>query len=327
MQGQVGMTSNNPNKNSALDLNNTDGTNTKGLLLPKVVLAGLNDASPLSAHTAGMHVYNTATAGTGSNQVTPGEYYNDGTQWIRLQVNAWELGTNSGTNPANHFIGTTDAVDLATRTNNTERLRVNSAGKLLVGTTTVPTGGTNAKMIIDNGTIKGAIQIKDGSQCDGCIMVSDANGVGTWFEPGNSALGTGIYRSTVAQTFPWATLTQLQTSQPIKLGAGGTYITSIRWWGTSNGPTAFYNINSAYFYLYKNGVQVDGIEYYIANSYNGSPMSMTVNLLATNCSANDVLTIKVVPSIGGLAANSATWYTGVAGTSFRWMPSVVVIRL
>ncbi|WP_311260706.1 hypothetical protein, partial [Xanthomonas sp. WCS2017Cala2-12] len=55
---QVGMSSNNPNKSAILDLNQTDGTNTKGLVLPKVDLTGTNNTYPLSAHVAGMKAYN-----------------------------------------------------------------------------------------------------------------------------------------------------------------------------------------------------------------------------------------------------------------------------
>jgi hypothetical protein len=314
-QAQVGMMTNTPNNNATLDLNMANGTNTKGLLLPKVALTALGDASPLKAHTAGMHVYNTATGATG---ITPGEYYNDGTQWLRLQTNAWELNTNSGTDPTKHFAGTTDATDLVFRTNNTERMRIKS--NLLFG----PNSGTQRPVTIMNGTI----QIKDGSQCDGCIMVSDANGVGTWFEPGNSALGTGKYNCNVPQTFPNATGAILQTTQPIKLAVGGTYMTSIRWWGTSNGPNIYKQI-SAYFYLYKNGVLMDSIEYYVPLANSGASFSLTVNLLALNCSAGDVLTIKVSPSIGGATAGTGTWYTGTSGSGLdpRWMPSVVVSKL
>ncbi|HEY1046343.1 MAG TPA: FISUMP domain-containing protein [Bacteroidia bacterium] len=74
---------NNPgtiNSNSVLELESTN----KGLLMPRVALSALNLASPLSAHVAGMTVYNTATAGTAPNNVTPGYYYNDGTQWVRI---------------------------------------------------------------------------------------------------------------------------------------------------------------------------------------------------------------------------------------------------
>ncbi len=49
----------------------------------------------------------------------------------------WTITGNTGTVPATNFIGTTDAVDFVTRTNNTERMRVLSSGKVGIGTTTV----------------------------------------------------------------------------------------------------------------------------------------------------------------------------------------------
>lgn len=65
---------------------------------------------------------------------------NNGAQaWARLlstsNLNnlAWSLLGNSGTNAAANFIGTTDAVDFVTRTSNTERMRVTSAGNVGIG--------------------------------------------------------------------------------------------------------------------------------------------------------------------------------------------------
>src|SRR6218665_666323 len=175
--GQVGISTNSPNKNAALDLNNSNGSNTKGLLLPNVALTAVNSVAPLTAHVAGMHVYNTATSGSGINMVSPGEYYNDGTKWFRVAGTAWALEGNAGTTPGTNAIGTTDAADLAIRTNNANRMRVTTNGNLLVGTTTVPTGGANAKLIVNNGTTKGALQIKDGTQADGASLMSNANGL------------------------------------------------------------------------------------------------------------------------------------------------------
>ncbi|MGN6490657.1 MAG: hypothetical protein ACTHLE_01575 [Agriterribacter sp.] len=65
-------------------------SNNKGVLLPRVELTATNDALPLTAHVAGMMVYNTATAGTAPNNVTPGFYYNTGSAWARL------IADNSG---------------------------------------------------------------------------------------------------------------------------------------------------------------------------------------------------------------------------------------
>lgn len=67
---------NNPgsiNPNAVLELESTN----KGLLLTRIALTSTTSAAPLTAHVAGMFVYNTATA----NDVSPGIYYNDGTKW------------------------------------------------------------------------------------------------------------------------------------------------------------------------------------------------------------------------------------------------------
>jgi hypothetical protein len=88
--------------NSYLQLGDATGAN-KGLLMPRVALTATNLPAPLSAHVAGMHVYNTATAGSGSTAVAAGEYYNDGTQWISIAPGTSApsmLGSNAPTGTA-----------------------------------------------------------------------------------------------------------------------------------------------------------------------------------------------------------------------------------
>ncbi len=80
---------NNPttiNSNAVLEIESTN----KGLLLPRVALSATTNFAPLTAHVEGMVVYNKATAGN----VTPGYYYNDGSQWIRIG------GSVSGADPS-----------------------------------------------------------------------------------------------------------------------------------------------------------------------------------------------------------------------------------
>jgi hypothetical protein len=51
---------------------------------------------------------------------------------------AWDITGNPGTNPnppSNNFLGTTDNEPLAIRTNNTERVRIDSSGNVWIGTT------------------------------------------------------------------------------------------------------------------------------------------------------------------------------------------------
>ena len=75
-QVRIGGTGTSVDANAILELQSS----TKGLLFPKVELTGTANVAPLSAHVAGMTVYNTATAG----DVTPGMYANSGTAWVRL---------------------------------------------------------------------------------------------------------------------------------------------------------------------------------------------------------------------------------------------------
>jgi hypothetical protein len=113
-QIKIGGTPGASNPNALLQLGDDAGT-TKGLLLPRVALTSTTSFAPLSAHVAGMHIYNTATT-TGTDAVTPGEYYNDGNEWVRLTdassvgSTAWLLSGNSLA--GGEFIGTTNNTDL-----------------------------------------------------------------------------------------------------------------------------------------------------------------------------------------------------------------------
>lgn len=106
----VGIGTHTPNANAKLEIS----ASNKGLLLPRVTLTATNNVSPLTAHVAGMEVYNTATNTTSNgNEVFPGRYINDGTQWIRqMTVNDRRIiaGANSADNiptPIAVAVGTT----------------------------------------------------------------------------------------------------------------------------------------------------------------------------------------------------------------------------
>jgi Head domain of trimeric autotransporter adhesin len=57
----------------------------------------------------------------------------------------WLLAGNSGTNPANDFIGTFDNTNLMFRTNNTQRMLITAAGTVGIGTTT-PNGAVKLQV-------------------------------------------------------------------------------------------------------------------------------------------------------------------------------------
>jgi hypothetical protein len=78
--GGVGIGTPVPDPDAALDITSA----AKGLLLPRLALYATSLPNPLSAHVAGMTVYNTAE----TDDVTPGFYFNDGTKWIRHDMPA-----------------------------------------------------------------------------------------------------------------------------------------------------------------------------------------------------------------------------------------------
>ena len=108
---QTGIGTTEPDPDAQLEISATN----KGVLIPRIELAGTDSVAPLSSHVAGMIVYNTITAGSGSTAVVPGFYYNDGTKWVRTlgagEVIAGNSGLSSGTgapnatNPASPDVG------------------------------------------------------------------------------------------------------------------------------------------------------------------------------------------------------------------------------
>lgn len=147
LNAQVGVGTTTPE--GALDLNPTIANNY-GFVVPRIALTALNAQAPVvnpqtGAIPTGTVVYNTATANTGvaapPNAIGPGLYFWNGTRWVAFAGSPggldWSLLGNGSTNIATDFIGTTDAVDFATRTNNIERMRVQSNGRIAVNTTAV----------------------------------------------------------------------------------------------------------------------------------------------------------------------------------------------
>lgn len=123
-----------------LDIDATD----RGVVFPRVALTASNVQAPVinpqtGTIPAGTVIYNTATAGTSPNNVSPGLYFWNGTRWYALAGASggldWSLSGNAGTTAGTNFIGTTDAVNFLVYTNNLERIRVRSDGSVGINST------------------------------------------------------------------------------------------------------------------------------------------------------------------------------------------------
>ncbi|OWP75953.1 hypothetical protein [Flavobacterium oreochromis] len=136
---QVGIGTDAPR--GALEINSS----TNGFLPPQVTLTASNVSAPVvnpqggGVPIAGTIVYNTAISGVTPNNVVPGYYYWNGSNWLLLTSQSssspsqWSLTGNTGTSAATNFIGTTDNTDFVTRTNSVERVRVTGTGNVGVG--------------------------------------------------------------------------------------------------------------------------------------------------------------------------------------------------
>ncbi|MES2591884.1 MAG: tail fiber domain-containing protein [Bacteroidota bacterium] len=131
--GNVGVGTSTPNVSALMDLTST----SKGILIPRVALTGTTDATTIASAATSLLVYNTATAGISPANVVPGYYYWNGTKWISLSGgtggNDWSLLGNAGTSISN-FLGTTDKMPLRLRTNNLERMIIDTVGRVGIGT-------------------------------------------------------------------------------------------------------------------------------------------------------------------------------------------------
>jgi len=122
--------------------------------------------------------------------------------------NAWLLTGNNATNPAQHFLGTTDNQRLAFRTNNAERMSVSGIGYVGIGTTN-PTAKfhVNASQI-GNQLNPSNIRFENLPAGAGNILVIDQNGY--------------IYRSSTvststAVTTATAEMTKKQTAMELEI--------------------------------------------------------------------------------------------------------------
>jgi trimeric autotransporter adhesin len=131
-----------PDTSAMLDVSSTN----KGFLMPRMTTSQMN-AIPLPA--TGLIIFNTNINMFEVNAGTPAS---PSWQALGTTVGNWLTGGNSGLNSGQKFIGTTDSVSLRFRTNNTQRMVLDSLGNVGIGSSPSFTASPNAdKFLVDAG--------------------------------------------------------------------------------------------------------------------------------------------------------------------------------
>lgn len=140
--------------NAMLQVDAEASGNRAGILLPRVALTATNIAAPCASHVAGMLVYNTVNAGSNSTAVYPGQYYNDGTQWVRVTSIPVQRNWQAFTEGVDRTYGTTYTNSLSYEI----VVNVGAHSALFVGERVILTGFVNGVKVTSstgagNGTL------------------------------------------------------------------------------------------------------------------------------------------------------------------------------
>ena len=161
--------------NAVSGVSNTSSTNTLTTTVNGVAGTGVNIINSNALSLSGANLTSTVN-GVASTAVD-------------LSSATWSLSGNTGTTVGTNFIGTTDAQGLAIKTNNTERMRIQSGGNVGIGTTSPSTkldvNGT-FKLGASGSALTGIIKA---SVTSGAISVPAAGSISTTFTVTGAATG------------------------------------------------------------------------------------------------------------------------------------------
>ena len=88
VKSQLGIGTNSVDSSAMLDI----VSQNRGFLPPRIALTASNVSSPVNNPAVGLLIYNTATAGSDTTEVTPGYYYWNGKRWYALTKSGKAVG-------------------------------------------------------------------------------------------------------------------------------------------------------------------------------------------------------------------------------------------
>lgn len=175
------------------------------------------------------------------------------------------------------------------------KYRMLRLGGKLIQPTKIET--TQANILEIKGASTGAIKITDGNQLAGRVLISDANGVGTWqANTGGQSSLYKIYKASATLYPPQSVSTPMPGIGPFTAAATGRYQIIFHSFFTNIGASG---VKQYYFGAYRSGTELYNDEtygYVAAGQYLNNHLSRVVYL-----NANDVVDFRTFIMSGDLA--------------------------
>lgn len=234
---QVGINTATPSATLDVRAKTTTGTSSAvdGLLVPRVDRQKAQSMTGIPTSTL-IYVTNASTGATGANagnainiDAAGYYYFDESSVWTKLKTPAGtpaadiNIYNNNGTLQSNRTVAQTDKTLAFTSTATTGTNHFSVDGSTLsvdavnnrvgIGTTTPA-----VKLEINNGTTAGAVKIVDGTQATNRVLMSDADGVGTWKTLTGGSSWYGVLSGGSTNTQP----SQINFTGARVIGSGGT---------------------------------------------------------------------------------------------------------
>ncbi|XZF16550.1 hypothetical protein ACTHGU_10445 [Chitinophagaceae bacterium MMS25-I14] len=307
-QVNIGSTSA-PNANAMLQVT---GGGSKGFMMPSVALTATNSASPLSAFVAGMTVYNTATAGTSPNNVTPGFYYSDGTQWYKM------VASGSG-NDKNIYEGdgTLTGNRTVTQGANTLSFTSTATNGFSVDGTTFSIDAANNRVGVGTSSPGAALHVNGNVIVGSAASTNGATGFSTVVRD-NTTGELKVASSSTGNTFPLNYVTyQLNTVQQDWISDFNTNISTSQYTVAVVGSS--FNVGSNHLVTNGGNLEYDPFNVYAFQSGGTWHLSADFPNSGTTSSVNGSWTIyclvinnSIIKSLGTVTSNLSGGSTGSA---------------
>ena len=315
--------------------------NTKGFLPPRLTQSEMN---AIANAAKGLIVFNTTDSLL---------YMRRDTGWVALNVNgnAWSLAGNENINSGTNFLGNKDLKSLRFRTNNVERMVIDSLGRMGIGITN-PTTQVVIKDTLEirrTGSLSQLLFTNTAGSGD--FRIAGDGGDIFWQGGGYRALQMGSYFATVLAgdrltgTFPpfigsttysgigVVVQGQRDASIPLAIQANSATQTAnlTNWRNSAGGVLTSINKNG---YL-GIGTAAPATPLHVVGA---NPLTLLGVTAGTNTSADSLLTItsglvrklplstfanasNVIASLNGLTATTQTFATGTSGSDFNIVSS------